>query len=361
MIKNVLLNVIIVYVFVFFQNTLVLSNNEDIKGMFLKEAPQKWQEYLNYCVKLEGTITFRQYDQNTEIDSEQSITISNVFPYNSLEMFTTDVNDKNKKLKRVKGYNSKYNFELIETDDKKWRVTNLTNIAGLARDELFKLNYAVPFQNEHTTRELGVDFLKSRLVPGVELTPLESLPLIVSLPEFNLKSIDIVNVNEKKYVEIIYEFEPPNGKYPIVIGSGKFLLLPDTWLIKSGEFFRTNSDNNGGNRIIYHIDNTYNFDNPVMPNVIKRTKQSFTQSISGTKAFRSHEESIYNLYETKDKDIKRFTLSHYGLPEPDFGERWLSRSRVILMGLGLLLIVISLCVIMIKERIKQRSELNDTE
>jgi hypothetical protein len=36
----------------------------------------------------------------------------------------------------------------------------------------------------------------------------------------------------------------------------------------------------------------------------------------------------------------RFTLSHYGFPEPDFGERRTNRVRYIIMGIGILMIVI---------------------
>lgn len=46
----------------------------------------------------------------------------------------------------------------------------------------------------------------------------------------------------------------------------------------------------------------------------------------------------FDLHETNPKDDKRFTLSAFGLPEPDFSERRPSRIRFILMFLGAALI-----------------------
>jgi hypothetical protein len=50
----------------------------------------------------------------------------------------------------------------------------------------------------------------------------------------------------------------------------------------------------------------------------------------------------FDLRETNPKDYKRFTLSHYGLPEPDFGEQRPNRVRYTLMVIGILMIVIAL-------------------
>jgi hypothetical protein len=51
-------------------------------------------------------------------------------------------------------------------------------------------------------------------------------------------------------------------------------------------------------------------------------------------------------------DKLHFTLSHYGLPEPDFGERRTNRVRYIIMGLGLLMMIIGAWR-MIRERRKR--------
>jgi hypothetical protein len=63
--------------------------------------------------------------------------------------------------------------------------------------------------------------------------------------------------------------------------------------------------------------------------------------------------SFENLRPTDPKDIKRFTLSHYGLPEPDFdNSRRTDRVRYILIGLGAILIVIALWRMIQKRREK---------
>jgi hypothetical protein len=59
----------------------------------------------------------------------------------------------------------------------------------------------------------------------------------------------------------------------------------------------------------------------------------------------------FNLHETKPKDIKRFTLSAYGLPEPDFdNSRRTNRVRYILIGLGAIMISIALWQMIQKNR-----------
>jgi hypothetical protein len=47
-----------------------------------------------------------------------------------------------------------------------------------------------------------------------------------------------------------------------------------------------------------------------------------------------------------------FTLSHYGLPEPDFGERRTNRVRYIVIGIGILMMIIGAWR-MIQERRKR--------
>jgi hypothetical protein len=59
----------------------------------------------------------------------------------------------------------------------------------------------------------------------------------------------------------------------------------------------------------------------------------------------------FDLRETNPKNVKRFTLSAYGLPEPDFdNSRRTNRVRYILMGLGAILILIALWRIIQKRR-----------
>jgi len=50
----------------------------------------------------------------------------------------------------------------------------------------------------------------------------------------------------------------------------------------------------------------------------------------------------FDLRETNPKNPKRFTLSAYGLPEPDFGPRRMSLFRIAMMALGGLMILIAL-------------------
>jgi len=295
-----------------------------LEEQLINKAPALWQTYFDYSTKLEGSVIFQQLDKNGTITSEQEIIIINRFPSFSIEM------PGKKQERTVKGYNPEYYFQIKECNSDSWEVLEVSryenhniNLAG------FK--YSMPFQVEQDVKDRGLDFLSSRLVGGVELTPLESLPLLFSLSEFKLLSIDYKMINEEKYVEITYEFEPPQDKYPIVIGSGKFILYPETWLIKSGEFYRANT-NNG---IIYFVENEYNFDNPTMPIISKRTKKSFSGNV-----FRTHEETTYFLHETKDTSIKQIYLSHYGLPEPDFGGHRQNRIRYIFIGIGLLILSI---------------------
>ena len=48
-------------------------------------------------------------------------------------------------------------------------------------------------------------------------------------------------------------------------------------------------------------------------------------------------ERLFNLKETNPKDNSRFTLSAFGLPEPDFGGHRTNRFHYVFIGIGLLM------------------------
>jgi hypothetical protein len=59
----------------------------------------------------------------------------------------------------------------------------------------------------------------------------------------------------------------------------------------------------------------------------------------------------FDLCGAKPKDVKHFTLSAYGLPEPDFdNSRRINRVRYVLMGLGTIMILIALWRMIQKRR-----------
>jgi hypothetical protein len=61
--------------------------------------------------------------------------------------------------------------------------------------------------------------------------------------------------------------------------------------------------------------------------------------------------SFENLCPTNTKDLKRFALSHYGFPEPDFdNSQRTNRVRYILMGLGIIMILFAIWRMIQKRR-----------
>jgi len=56
----------------------------------------------------------------------------------------------------------------------------------------------------------------------------------------------------------------------------------------------------------------------------------------------------FDLRETNPKDPKRFTLSAFGLPEPDFGPRRMSLFRIVMMSLGGIMVLLALWLMYLK-------------
>ncbi|MDR1491692.1 MAG: hypothetical protein LBT05_03065 [Planctomycetaceae bacterium] len=84
------------------------------------------------------------------------------------------------------------------------------------------------------------------------------------------------------------------------------------------------------------IDCKYNIDNESFPFPASYTStQTLFDGSSSIMKF-----SFKNLNSTDPKNMERFTLSHYGLPEPDFGERRTNRVRYIIIGIGILMMAV---------------------
>jgi hypothetical protein len=119
------------------------------------------------------------------------------------------------------------------------------------------------------------------------------------------------------------------------------------WRIERQFITLSTIQNSGNQRISVDIQPEYH------------TTKEGVSYISIIKTYRKYADNISPVYIAKVGTVsfvpnneKIFTLSHYGLPEPDFGERRTNRVRYMIIGIGILMMIIGAWR-MIRERRKR--------
>jgi len=342
--NKIFINYLFILFLLIIQSQHVSSNDKILKDQFFNEAPKKWKEYLGFCGAVEGTIIFNRYDDRGEKIANDSTTICNSFPMNSVQRILPPSNEKAEpNTHLINCFGKNYWFEIKKNDfeNDNWYVTGFDSFSSSLKADDWK--YVMPFQDDQKIKERGLDRIRSHLAVGVQLTRLELLPVLISLPEFEIKSIVEKQIDGTNIVELIYKFEPNDDTYNFVVRSGKLLLFSDSWLLKEAEFERSYGDGLvTQNHFFYEYEENSSDSFPIIK---KLTRKSYYKN-----KHHEHEEFIYSLHKTVDISPNRFTLSHYGLPEPDFGERRTNRIRYIIMAVGLLLIGIGAWRLIQKQR-----------
>jgi hypothetical protein len=252
----------------------------------------------------------------------------------------------------INSFARNYFFKIHRSlSDERWIVDLVDKIS---RDELGNIgNYEFPSGKEKSIQDLRDFVFRFYILRCLALDPNVHLPTLMRLPEFNIEQVKEVQKDGTNYYAVDYSFAPsgaidenliiekliknsnadisdlPEGlqKYPMIaVRNGKLLLTTDYLLIKEAdlEIIRV-----GKCKIVCNY--KYEKDIPLI--------SEYTMAYIDTEY-----KSVYNfdLSLNPTQNHKRFTLSHYGIPEPDFGERRERRFRYIFMGLGLILIGIAI-------------------
>jgi hypothetical protein len=343
-----------------------------------QEVYSLWNQYLQKMGNMQGDIS-KSYSKNGEIVYEATKRVYFCYPHVAREALHAGLKgqDKNRRGFGVGVSGKLYQFHL-STDNKEiksydeiknikdWLVKEVSPITpeqkslskrlyfpSISEDDLIKNPY--DRIGNGICEDLGTMFLLEQPF---------YLPSFILQDEFIISKVEKITHKENEFddtIRVVFSFYSQNGKkYPTLITDqpffkmeGELLLSTKFYLITKGQI----ATHYGNLKNTISIDCKYNVDDKDFPLPISYTS---TQTLFDGSHYVVNF-SFKNISPTDTKNTKRFTLSHYGLREPDFGDQLVNRSRYVIIVLGLLLIGLGLLSAIIK-RMKRRAELkNDAE
>ena len=294
---------------------LYAQDDSDVKQYVTENATQLWGNYLKALSKgVEGDVQIRTF-YNEKLGYQYDHYVIREKKW-SLE----ETQDPQEKTNRVESIADAYSFEIHrQNDSQTWSVDSQqpTSPDTISNIE----DYSFPTGKERDyRRELHDEVLRWYILKGYSLWGGNNfLPTLLRLPEFAIESAEKVNKDGVDYYQVKFSFNQPTEtveedgekgemptKYPLIaVSSGSLLLTTDYLLIKEAEIKLLNY-------APYSIKNDYK----IVDGVPLISEYHFT--IPGTGG--GYKETwTFDFRLGANHDSSRFNLSHYGLPEPDFG------------------------------------------
>jgi hypothetical protein len=228
--------------------------------------------------------------------------------------------------------NSTYSFRLKSVDkSNNWTVDELVKNDNTEHYFLEDINNITTSSKRYNVNSI----ITRSLVAGLDLNS-SFLPVIFSDPGFEITKIESLHESNENIERIFFRYNCPADNKWTFPRSGTIDLLKDhDMLILCANIISAQS--NFEDQWNFVIENKYDFSQEI-PLVISSQRRCL--DLPPQNNFRYSMNFTYNIYKTDLVTSKRFTLSHYGLPEPDFGERRTNRIRYIIIGIGILMMAI---------------------
>lgn len=281
---------------------------------FIRTALQKWDEYLSGLADMECSVQVTtHYPADPEQHFESSVVFS--YPYFALETL------KDGSISEVRCYGKQYLFRLIRDSE-----TNILKLDGLephtpAPDLSYWLDtFSRPDQPKDNWYMGGGRGTTHFVARSLLLFADTWLPKLFRAESFSIKSL--TEDEERFYVD--FEFKPdldmtdPND-FPTPVRSGRLVLLKDSYLPERADF-GLQIGNERYQRLL-----SFEYAKVDGKTVLKSEKEEWSR---GDDVFFTH--YTFDNIRFKKARSSRFTLSHYGLTEPDSKGRFVRRILALL-------------------------------
>jgi hypothetical protein len=303
------------------------------KQLFSRVAFEKWEKYVK-LIHAEGKVNIK-LTRKQQLDYDVSSYILASYPCMLKEFSAKDGSF------NVVGFCPEYYFHISSKtkENNLWKIDKIEKIEPLKT--IFVSNEEISTQQSKEKR-----LFLQELCPGLLVYGSNYLPAILDLPEFHIKKIEIDNTAGEKKIQMTFEFIPEDDKYPLFLRmKGHLILREDYYLIEKGNLFLIFGEHEEPRQIDIEYDESFSI--PFPKNFDKIVNKDFSGKVLDS------DNIFYELKEIDKPKSSRFTLSHYGLPEPDFdNSRRTNRVRYVFMGAGILLIFFALWKIYRKQREK---------
>ncbi len=323
--------VLSLYLMLFFGMGVLRGEDETIES-FKSKAPAAWVQYLEALKNIESTWYYESIDSEGTETSDRNTVYHNP-PYH-LSISQSDGVERG-----VFGNNKRYSFRLSSKDGKTWNVDSAEQFFPASDGPL---SFPKPGEKAdgRVLQEL-TSWDTSHLAAALKLNFLFWFPSYFGEEDFQILEVENLYEDDLHLVRVKYRYEPkefnPNNR----LRSGEVFLLPDyQWVIKRAAFKSVEPDQSQINHCQTEIEYDLAPGKLALPSVV-------TVKINGDDfMIKWH----YSWKEGCKFDKKMFTLSHFGLPEPDFGEGRVNRLRILTSLVGCVVILLSLYKIYQKRR-----------
>jgi hypothetical protein len=300
----------------------------------------KWNDFLQEMGTMEGTLSCA-YWRNGIKDEKDSYSMN--FFYNFPYIAKEGISNDGIMSAGVRAGN--YVF-LVKSENKQnlnWVVDKLDKATQTGFDTPLSypdISVAAPESGSGNINGICAGICNSLCVLMIEQNLF--LPSLMNQEEFSITGNEIVNVEgSKQFQRLRFKFYTDNSsKYPNFVFDnlpfsieGDLMLETEYRLIGKGTIVIVC----GTEKETVVIDCVYDKNTLPVPMLVTYTA---VRELPNGSTFR--EVHSFEKLKKCTADTSRFTLSHYGLPEPDFGESRANRIRYVIMSLGVLLIVIGL-------------------
>ena len=308
-------------VFLFCTAMVCAGQSFDAKE-YIGEFGAKWNEYLRALGNVEGSYLYTDTRNGRQ---ERQFTNSVVCAY---PLFA-DV-----RARSVEVTGEKYRFALERSDSADgWTVENIS--ADLPdREVVWRFPEHFALTASHVIDPDGYSIFNTIGVGLFGINSNPNLPYMVASEWIKIHEISPVEKDNENRLLMSFDYKQKN--YSL---KGKVFLTTDFFLVTDGEFHVESGL--GIENVLVRID----YDNTTYKVPLPKNyywKNSYNFFHNDPPAGVLVNERKFDLRETDPNSFKKFTLSHYGLPEPDFGERRSSPFRYILMSIGALMIAYAL-------------------
>ncbi|MDO4586239.1 MAG: hypothetical protein Q4C95_02975 [Planctomycetia bacterium] len=311
------------------------DNSLDLKQYIIKNSTEIWKDYLLELNEgVEGRIQIQTF-QDAQLENQYTC-----YLIREKKRCLEEIENPQEQSRIVNSFADGYVFKIHQQNNNPhWTIDFLEKIS--AGTIGYIKNYSFPTGKETNYNELKDYVLRYYLLKCFALQANTFLPTMLNLPEFVIESVDKVQQDDNYYYLVKFSFEPANddssqessdlgelpkglSKYPLIlVRSGSLLLTTDYLLIKEADVNMIGGENR-------KIKCDYKRNNG-FPLISEYSVKSYNNPIF-------EEKYHFDLHMRKNDCPSRFTLSHYGLPEPDFGENRVNRLRYVIMIAGLILI-----------------------
>lgn len=300
-------------------------------------ANSQWQAYLReICdAHFEADVVETDRWNQVVIDHTPAVEIEKhrvvcVYPMGLLYKYgrkSTSVPDK---VMDIVGVNAEYSFRLTPSENaqQKWVVRD---VARVARPPT---TCRIPESSVYYVDEQCDAFVVQDLATAIQVGAI-LLPSLFKLDELSIEQIEEYTRDGEQIVSVRYHFEPDKLPPKVFARSGTIDLLPHHhWVIDRADYI-VGTKEGITSRALVSIHNKYDFASFKVP--VLTSKKVDCYNTTPDKTWRYSRSLVYRFQETKDQTPQRFTLSDFGLPEPDFSTEpknlrlWLVLGGVLLL------------------------------